>query len=73
MTDVTTETVQEEAPRLLSPTETAKRVSMSWRTVSRQVRSGEFPAPVRLSTQRIAFIESEVSAWIVSRPRTTEA
>lgn len=57
------------AAQLLSPADTAKRVAMSWRTVSRLVKAGEFPAPVRLSTQRIAFHESEVSLWIATRPR----
>lgn len=60
-------------PQLLAPADTAKRISMSWRTVQRLVRDGEFPQPVRLSANRIGFYEAEVNAWIAARPRVSEA
>ena len=62
----------ETAAQLLAPSEVAKRTSMSWRTVRRLIRADGFPRPIRLSQQRVAFIEAEVSAWIASRPRLME-
>jgi prophage regulatory protein len=65
---------QNNAPlRLLAPKAAAERTSLSWRSVQRKVRDGTFPAPVKLSDHRIAFIEAEVNAWIASLSRTTEA
>lgn len=32
------------------------------------IRRGEFPAPVRLSARAVAWRESDVMAWIESRP-----
>lgn len=60
-------------PQLLAPADTAKRIAMSWRTIQRLVRVGEFPEPVRLSANRIAFLETEVNDWIAARPRVSEA
>lgn len=60
-------------PCLLAPSQAAKRASVSYRTIQRLVRAQEFPQPVRVSKNRIAFHESEVDAWIAERPRATEA
>lgn len=66
-------TVQSQpAAQLLAPTEVAKRTSMSWRTVRRLIRDDQFPRPIRISAQRVAFLEHEVKAWIDSRPRLME-
>jgi prophage regulatory protein len=35
--------------------------------VRRLVGAGEFPAPVQLSPHRIAWVESEVDAWLKAR------
>lgn len=32
------------------------------------IRRGEFPAPVRLSERAVAWRESDVTAWLDSRP-----
>lgn len=52
---------------LIRPSEVVARTSLSWRTVRRMVKDREFPQPVRISQQRIAFREREVSAWIDAR------
>jgi prophage regulatory protein len=52
------------SPRLLPAPEVRWRTSLSRATIWRRVRSGEFPAPVRLGPNRIAWLESDVNAWI---------
>ncbi len=63
----------EQSPRLLAPSQTANRAALSYRAIQRLVQAKQFPEPVRLSAGRIAFIESEVNAWIAARPRVSEA
>jgi predicted DNA-binding transcriptional regulator AlpA len=64
---------QADAPlTLLAPAAVARRTSLSWRTIQRKVRSEpDFPKPRKVSEGRIGFIESEVDAWIASRPLTS--
>lgn len=62
----------ETAAQLLAPSEVAKRTSMSWRTIRRLIRDGQFPRPIQCSAQRVAFLEREIKAWIDSRPRLME-
>lgn len=47
-------------------------------TLWRWVRSGKFPAPLRLGESRVGWRESDVSRWLATRPpeiyaRSTEA
>jgi prophage regulatory protein len=46
-----------------------KGIGYSRDHLRRKVKAGEFPAPVALSDRRIAWRESEVDAWLASRPR----
>ncbi len=63
MTDFYTQ----EAPlTVLAPAKTSERTSISWRTIQRKVKAGDFPQPIRLSENRIGFLESEINAWIAS-------
>lgn len=56
--------------RLLREPEVERRTGTSRTTRWRKVREGEFPAPVKLTSgNAIAWKESEVEAWIASRPR----
>ena len=59
--------------RLLSPKDAATLTTLSWRTIQRKVRAGDFPAPVKIGDHRVAFYEAEVVDWVKSRPRVTEA
>ena len=36
-------------------------------TLSRRVRRGEFPAPIRVSSRNVAWLKSEVDAWEAGR------
>jgi prophage regulatory protein len=53
---------------VLARTGTKSRVTL-WR----RVRAGTFPAPVDVGGGRIAWVRSEVDAWIESRPRVAWA
>jgi prophage regulatory protein len=47
------------------------KIGLSRVTIWRKVRAGQFPTPIELSANRIAWAESEVAAWQESRPRRT--
>lgn len=57
----------EKAARLISAREVQSRTSLSRTSLWRLVRKGEFPAPARLGGNRIAWLESSVSAWIAQQ------
>jgi prophage regulatory protein len=56
-----------EAPRLLALRAVTDRTSLSRMSILRAVARGDFPRPLRLSSQRIAWRESDVADWINSR------
>lgn len=53
--------------RLIPTAVVLDRVSMSKPTLYRLINAGEFPKPVPVGRQRVAFVESEVAAWIDQR------
>jgi len=54
------------APRLIHHRAVLERTSWSRATLRRRVASGDFPKPVRLGPNRIAWREAEVNAWMES-------
>lgn len=54
----------EPAPRLLSIREVCARLSVSRSWLWRKVATGEFPRPIKLSANRTAWPEAEVSEFI---------
>ncbi len=48
------------------------RVCMSRTQIYRLINAGEFPKPVPIGRQRVAFVETEVAAWIDNRLRLRE-
>lgn len=52
--------------RLIDIREVEHTTSLSEQTINRRVASGEFPRPIKLSPKRIAWVESEVQAWILT-------
>lgn len=50
--------------RLINGREVQTRTSLSRATIWRRIRAGEFPPPVRLGANRVAWREAEVAAWI---------
>jgi predicted DNA-binding transcriptional regulator AlpA len=53
--------------RLLRLPAIQQRVPWSRSTIWRKVRAGEFPQPIRLGGNSIAWLEDEVQAWIAAR------
>jgi prophage regulatory protein len=45
------------------------RTGLASATLDRLVASGGFPIPVRTSPATVAWLQSEVSKWIRTRPR----
>ena len=57
----------EEYSRLLALKTVKDRTSLSEMTIRRAIDRGEFPRPVRVTPNRIAWREPEVTAWINTR------
>lgn len=50
--------------RLISRDEVLKKTSLSQPTLWRKERAGEFPKSVRISANRVAYVEDQVDEWI---------
>jgi prophage regulatory protein len=59
--------------RLLSMKTVTEVTSYSRTSINRLIEQGEFPVPIKLGPQKIAFKESEIRAWIDSRRRRVSA
>lgn len=55
--------------RLLSELEACQQLGVSRATLRRGVEKGLYPSPVRVSTRRIAFRQTELSEFIAALPR----
>lgn len=56
-----------DAPRLLALKTVKGLTSLSEMSIRRMIEREQFPRPVKLSPNRVAWREPEVSAWINSR------
>jgi prophage regulatory protein len=54
-------------PALISIKEAARLTSLSRTSINEKRSAGKFPQPVPLGDKRIAFVRSEVIAWIEAR------
>ena len=52
--------------RLLQIDEVKARVALSKTELYRRIKEGRFPRQVRLSARRVAWVESEIDAWILA-------
>ncbi|MDG4898057.1 AlpA family phage regulatory protein [Mesorhizobium sp. WSM4976] len=52
---------------LISIKEAARLTSLSRTSINEKRAAGKFPQPVPLGDKRIAFVKSEVDAWIRER------
>lgn len=46
--------------------EVIKRTGISRASIYRLINKSKFPSPVKISANAIAFVESEVNAWIMN-------
>ena len=53
--------------RLVRLTEVIKRTGRSRTRIYDDISRGEFPLPVKIGGQAIAFVEAEIDAWIASK------
>jgi prophage regulatory protein len=53
--------------RLITMASLLERICLSKTQLYRKINQGDFPRPVPIGRQRIAFLESEVEEWIASR------
>ena len=57
----------QESPRLISLNEACRLTSLSRTAINRWRAIGRFPVAVPLGDKRVAFLRSEVDAWIRER------
>lgn len=55
--------------RLLKLSDVMAKTSVGRTWIYEHIRSGEFPAPVRLGEQCVRWRESEIDDWIASREK----
>lgn len=53
--------------RLMRRPEVLARVGLSSSTLYEMTAAGDFPAPIPIGRQAVAWLESEVDAWIKNR------
>lgn len=53
--------------RLMRCPEVLARVGLSKSTLYEMTAAGEFPVPIPISRQAVAWLENEIDAWITSR------
>jgi len=53
---------------LLRLPEVARRVGLGRSTIDRMIRAGRFPRPRRIGQSAVAWLQSEIVAWMVERP-----
>jgi prophage regulatory protein len=55
------------AYKLMSMNQVLSAIPLSRSTIYRRIKAGTFPRQISLGASRIAFIESEVRAWVDER------
>ena len=59
--------MNENLPRLMQMAEVVRAIGLSCAMINIHRKAGKFPQAVPLGERRIAFVRSEVEAWINSR------
>ena len=53
--------------RFISMNEVLDRICLSKTHLYRKINAGQFPRPVPLGPWKVAFLESEIEAWMAAR------
>ncbi len=53
--------------KLVAPREVLKQIPFSAATMWREISKGQFPAPVRIGTRRVAFFQDEIDGFLARR------
>jgi len=59
--------IHQHPPLLLRRPEVERLTGKSRTTIYTDVRAGRFPAPIRTGQQSVAWLASEVDAWLAAR------
>ena len=59
--------VSESSTSLIRLPQVRQRVALSRSAIYLKISRGEFPAPVNLGARAVAWVDSEISAWIQAR------
>jgi prophage regulatory protein len=62
-----TASVSTQPPTFLRCRQVVERTGISRSLIYAYMRTGTFPAPIRISARRVGWLESEVTAWIAER------
>ena len=57
--------------RLLRLTEVQTRTALARTTIYRKMRDRSFPEPLKVGVRAVRWRESEIEAWLATRPRAT--
>ena len=58
---------------LLTRREVERRTGLSRSTLYRKMREGTFPVPLKISERAVRWRESDIRAYVESRPRASGA
>lgn len=58
--------------RFISMSEVLDRICLSKTHLYRKINAGQFPRPVPLGPQKVAFLESEIDEWMEARLHARE-
>ncbi len=64
--------VTEEArppPRLLTAREVMERVGLTYVSIWKKMKTGQFPAPLELSPKTLRWVEADIDRWVENLPR----
>jgi prophage regulatory protein len=59
--------------RLLRITDVVERTGLARASVWKQVKLGSFPAPIHITDRAVAWVDTEIDAWIADRVRARDA
>ncbi len=60
----------DKADRIVRWPEVRQQTGLSRTTVWRRIKDKDFPAPIKLTTYATGWRQSDLDAWLASRPKT---
>lgn len=57
---------QATAPRFIRMKEVCRKTGLAKSSIYGKIAAGTFPLPIRLSERAVAFVESEIDAWMAA-------
>lgn len=57
----------EAKPRLIRRPEVEQRTGLQKSAIYQRAKLGTFPKPIKIGTYNVAWLESEIDAWVAAR------